>query len=72
MKETKKKRNRSSGFLNFVLTESDHLTLKVASAHQSLTAVLLKTQITHVIIFNQGMLLLGSNKAIFSKEKEVG
>ena len=53
--------------MNFLLTESDHLTLKIASAQ------IVKTSVTtsspsqdsnhpHVIIFNQGMLLLGSNK----------
>ena len=66
--------NRFPGFLNFQLT----LTLKTTTwlwrwllhrllKSQSLTTVLLRTPITRVIFFNQGLLLLGSNHFLIPK-----
>ena len=57
--------NRSPGFLNFQPTKTITWLWRWLphrlSKRQSLTTVLLRTPITHMIFFNQGMLLLGSN-----------
>ena len=57
--------NRSPGFLNFQLINTTTWLWRWLphrlSKRQSLTRVLLRTPITQMIFFNQGMLLLGSN-----------
>ena len=60
------KSNRSSGFLNFQLTKAITNWLwrwlpRQLLKRQSPITALLKTPVTQMIIFNQGMSLLGSN-----------
>ena len=56
---------RAPGFLNFRLTNTTTWLWRWLphrlSKRQSITTVLLRTPITQMIFFNQGMLLLGSN-----------
>ena len=56
--------NRSTGYVNFQLNKTDHLTLKMATAEiveRSVASNSASQYCSHqVIIFNQGMLLLGS------------
>ena len=62
--------NRWPGFLNFQLTNTTTWLWRWLphrlSKRQSLTKVLLRTPITQMIFFNQGMFLLGSNHFLIS------